>query len=241
MSAPVSEVPSPGSARSPVSSSVASSVTARRLLRAQKRSLVRTPKPVTGELVDAAYEGEHNEAGQPEGRGKMDFSSGEVYVGDFKAGRIEGCGTMTFTSGDVYTGEFRNDMMDGRGTYRLADGEAMVGRSQEDAPVGEGAMWSPECQWVWIEPLASVLIVCCWHALPATPPEACSTLDRLARQPPAGMATAGWGACRRDIGRRSCAHRRAGRGACAGMTPISWEEVRHSWSARPVMHAAGAG
>ena len=43
--------------------SVASNVTARRLLRAQNRSLVRTPKPVTGELVDSVYEGEMNEAG----------------------------------------------------------------------------------------------------------------------------------------------------------------------------------
>mmetsp|Transcript_41429 Transcript_41429/g.83063 ORF Transcript_41429/g.83063 Transcript_41429/m.83063 type:complete len:180 (-) Transcript_41429:284-823(-) len=142
-----------GSAVSPRASgakaSIASNVTARRLMRAQKRSLVRTPKPLTGELVDSVYEGEFNAAGQCDGHGKMKFSSGEVYEGNFKEGRIEGRGTMTFTSGDVYTGQFLADMMDGIGTYRLADGEAMVGRSKADAPVGEGAMWSPDRQRAW--------------------------------------------------------------------------------------------
>jgi hypothetical protein len=130
--------------------SVASSVSQRRLERAQRRSMLRSARPGgSGETVEAEYDGEHDDAGVPEGRGRLKFSSGEVYEGEFRQGKIHGHGRLRFTSGDQYTGQFKFGAMDGHGTYRLADGEVMVGCCQQDVPTGVGAMWSADRQKTW--------------------------------------------------------------------------------------------
>ena len=52
----------------------------------------------TGEGV---YEGERNEAGRMEGRGKYTFADGNVYEGEWKNDKMEGRGKFTFADGRV--------------------------------------------------------------------------------------------------------------------------------------------
>ena len=80
--------------------------------------------------TDGVYEGERNEAGEREGRGKYTFADGDVYEGEYKNGKKEGRGKFTFASGDVYEGEYKNDKKEGRGKYTFADGR-----------VGHDGMW----------------------------------------------------------------------------------------------------
>ena len=77
-------------------------------------------------------------AGEKNGVGVMDFSSGAKYHGSFKAGALEGQGTMYYTNGDVYTGEWLAGKKSGSGTYIFKESGAKVQGTWEANQLLEG-------------------------------------------------------------------------------------------------------
>lgn len=59
---------------------------------------------------------------QPHGRGKLTFSDGAIYDGEFQNGRIEGHGRMTLADGQWYLGEWMDGKKHGLGLDVAADG-----------------------------------------------------------------------------------------------------------------------
>ena len=117
-----------------------------------------------GMYEEMFYEGELDDNGEKEGRGKITYRNGNVYdgewkknkrdgngilthangatyVGDFKEDRLEGSGVFTSADGgDQYRGEWKNDMKHGKGVYILADGNTYDGDFKEDRLVGKGIL-----------------------------------------------------------------------------------------------------
>lgn len=60
----------------------------------------------------------------PDGFGKMQYSSGEVYVGGFRAGVMHGRGRWEAATGEQYIGEFVNGKREGEG--RVVDAAGRV-------------------------------------------------------------------------------------------------------------------
>ncbi|KAE8894330.1 hypothetical protein PF005_g2639 [Phytophthora fragariae] len=52
-------------------------------------------------------------------RGRLKYSSGDVYDGEWVDGKRHGQGVLTFGSGGSYTGEFANDLFEGFGVLRV--------------------------------------------------------------------------------------------------------------------------
>ena len=59
--------------------------------------------------------------------GKLIFTNGDYYVGEFYEDLMSGYGTYTFANGDIYEGNFYLDYFDGSGTYTYANGEQIIG------------------------------------------------------------------------------------------------------------------
>ena len=57
----------------------------------------------------------------------INYTNGDVYVGEFWDNQPNRQGTYTFANGDVYVGEFRNGFPNGQGTYTFANGRVMSG------------------------------------------------------------------------------------------------------------------
>ena len=93
---------------------------------------------ISGEGVDVQYEGECDEAGDAEGRGKMQYSNGDVYEGEFRAGNKEGRGTYQYGNGDMYEGEWKAEKQEGRGTFRWANGNVYEGEWKAGIKHGHG-------------------------------------------------------------------------------------------------------
>lgn len=55
----------------------------------------------------------------PNGKGKMVFTDGRIYEGDFKEGKMDGQGKMTWSSQESYEGTFFNNNLHGTGTRRF--------------------------------------------------------------------------------------------------------------------------
>ena len=67
------------------------------------------------------------------GKGKMTWSNGTFYEGDFKNGKMEGFGSRTFENGDSYEGEWMEDMRHGNGVYHIAnDKKDLSGKFEYD-------------------------------------------------------------------------------------------------------------
>ena len=63
---------------------------------------------------------------QRAGQGKMTYKTGETYEGSFKNDKYHGTGRLTYANGDVYTGQFAGGQKSGEGVYVWA---AVNGRS----------------------------------------------------------------------------------------------------------------
>ena len=59
--------------------------------------------------------------------GKLTFSNGTKYVGEFKDGNLNGQVTVTFANGGKYVGELKDGKQSGQGTATSANGEKYVG------------------------------------------------------------------------------------------------------------------
>ena len=66
------------------------------------------------------------------------FSSGDVYVGEWQYETMNGQGTYTWTDGDIYVGEWQNGEMQGEGILTSIDGSEYVGEYQNSMKSGYG-------------------------------------------------------------------------------------------------------
>lgn len=74
------------------------------------------------------------------GRGKMVYTVGDIYEGDFVNGIREGQGTYTFQTGVVYVGQFANNLFNGKGTMKFADGKSYEGDYVNGKIEGQGIL-----------------------------------------------------------------------------------------------------
>ncbi len=63
------------------------------------------------------YNGCVNDAGNPDGYGKMTFENQDVYIGFWKNGKRNGLGKFTTNEGSFYEGNWKDDMKHGTGSY----------------------------------------------------------------------------------------------------------------------------
>lgn len=73
------------------------------------------------------------------GIGKMMFSSGEIFFGEFKNNIMEGFGFMFFTDGRIYFGDYFDDGQEGNGAMFFPNNEFIFGEYKNDQPV-QGTM-----------------------------------------------------------------------------------------------------
>ena len=67
---------------------------------------------------------------RPHGHGKLDFKTDDLmgrkyYEGQWNEGKITGKGRMVFTSGDVYSGDFDQGVPHGQGEFTYANGSKL--------------------------------------------------------------------------------------------------------------------
>jgi hypothetical protein len=65
--------------------------------------------------------------GQKHGRGKMSYSNGDIYIGEYKNDIIAGQGKMVFRNKDVYEGSWHDGQLHGHGIYYFTDGDTYTG------------------------------------------------------------------------------------------------------------------
>lgn len=113
------------------------------------------------------YEGELNDAGKPDGFGKLSFKSGVTYEGGFKDGKYKGIGKLTsgdkiifegewdddtplgsyvdskiYPNGSIYTGEYNGDGVPfGKGLIVYPRGDKYEGDVANGLPYGKG-IWT---------------------------------------------------------------------------------------------------
>lgn len=88
----------------------------------------------------ATYVGDLNAEGQLEGQGRMSWSNGDKYDGEFLAGLFHGKGK--FVSGDsgTYDGDYAQGYMDGRGVLTYPDGSRYEGEFVANQFEGKGRL-----------------------------------------------------------------------------------------------------
>lgn len=74
------------------------------------------------------------------GKGEMNFATGDVYKGTFRKGLAHGQGEMTWKSGDRYKGGWKDGKMDGRGEMKWAMGDRYAGSWSDNQMNGVGEM-----------------------------------------------------------------------------------------------------
>ena len=89
------------------------------------------------------YEGEVNEENERHGKGKMTWTNGDVYEGEWKDNKEHGKGKMTWKSGNVYEGEFKDGMYDGQGKLIDRNGNVYDG-GWKDGDIKHG--WMNVCE-----------------------------------------------------------------------------------------------
>ena len=77
-------------------------------------------------------------ASEVHGQGKVSYSDGTVYEGDFKNGLLNGQGKMTRTNGTVYEGNFKNWKPHGQGKMTRPDDSVYEGNFENGMPHGQG-------------------------------------------------------------------------------------------------------
>ena len=65
--------------------------------------------------------------GNRQGKFRIEFISGNLYVGNYKNNRINGYGIFTWANGEKYTGQWKDDKIYGQGKYIFNDGNIKEG------------------------------------------------------------------------------------------------------------------
>lgn len=97
-------------------------------------SAVSCKKRTTG----SKFEGEFDAGEQV--RGKVEFTSGTIYEGEFRDAKPHGRGSITFASKAKFEGEFVDGAKHGVGSFEATDGSRYEGEWQNDAVTGTGRM-----------------------------------------------------------------------------------------------------
>ncbi|MDP5170585.1 MAG: hypothetical protein NWR72_10090, partial [Bacteroidia bacterium] len=61
------------------------------------------------------------------GKGTFEYTTGDVYEGEFLHGNRHGKGHLHMPNGDAYDGEWKNDKMHGQGVYSYRNGDVLTG------------------------------------------------------------------------------------------------------------------
>ena len=80
----------------------------------------------------------------PNGKGKIFFSTGDKYKGDFREGRREGTGKYVFSDKTEYKGKFINNKFDGKGTIEWTNNIKYEGEFSEGYLNNEGILFDKE-------------------------------------------------------------------------------------------------
>lgn len=73
-------------------------------------------------------------------KGRLIFSDGDAYDGDFVNNKALGQGTFYSKEGTIYTGEWHNDKRQGQGNETTAEGSVYTGEYHQDKKHGNGIM-----------------------------------------------------------------------------------------------------
>ena len=68
----------------------------------------------------------------------MEYTSGNVYEGNYSNGLREGTGVFRYANGDSYVGSFKNDKREGKGVFTYADGDSYDGEFKNGLREGKG-------------------------------------------------------------------------------------------------------
>ncbi len=99
--------------------------------------------PVLNFADGATYVGDLNTQGQLEGQGRMRWSNGDEYDGEFLAGLMHGKGTFTSAYSGSYTGNYVRGQMEGRGVLTYPDGSRYEGEFVANQFHGNGVLTYP--------------------------------------------------------------------------------------------------
>ena len=73
--------------------------------------------------------------GMPQGEGRMIYSNGNIYEGQWHEGKRNGYGVLTKRNGDHFEGHWVNDKREGQGSYFYSDkNKLFVGEWVDDQP-----------------------------------------------------------------------------------------------------------
>ena len=72
------------------------------------------------------------------GFGIYKFKDGSSYRGNFARGKLQGYGKMKYSNGNIYEGEWKNDLKTGRGTMKFINNDSYVGNFSDDKFWGKG-------------------------------------------------------------------------------------------------------
>jgi len=102
--------------------------------------------------IYSTYVGEMRD-GRPNGAGRMEIRSGEVFDGQFADGRLNGKGMHNDAAGNRYEGAFRSGLPNGKGTFFARTGEIFAGSFVDGLRHGKGTTrlaggTSYESEWV---------------------------------------------------------------------------------------------
>jgi len=81
---------------------------------------------------DWSYHGMYSN-GEFDGKGTLEFQSGQKYRGEWYDGKKQGQGTYWWPSGQKYEGEWKDDNQQGKGTIHYKSGNKFVGIFKNDS------------------------------------------------------------------------------------------------------------
>jgi hypothetical protein len=87
---------------------------------------------------------EHVPAAAPQ---RIDYPSGEYYIGEVKGGKKHGQGEYHYSDGEWYKGEFRDDELNGQGEYHSSDGDWFKGEFKDGVLNGQGEYYDSDGGW----------------------------------------------------------------------------------------------
>src|SRR5690606_13006668 len=74
--------------------------------------------------------------------GKIIYSNGDIYEGEFKNNLIHGRGIFKWDNGDIYEGDFKRGKKDGKGEFLWINGDSYRGDFKDDKREGIGVFKS---------------------------------------------------------------------------------------------------
>jgi hypothetical protein len=87
--------------------------------------------------IYSTYKGELRD-GRPNGRGRLEIRSGEMFEGEWKDGRLNGRGVHVDTAGNRHEGTFSDGVPNGEGRYLARTGEIFEGTFKDGLRQGKG-------------------------------------------------------------------------------------------------------